>query len=189
MPRFPDPPMFKDRPILFLDFEMTGLDVNQHEIVEIAALVVTQPDLAIINNYYTKVQPQHIQTADPDSLEVIGYTASSWQDAIPLRQALLELSQLAPECILAGFAIQNEWNFLLAALGREGLPHFFNHNLLEIWTLAFTKFYRDPQVTNIGLTNLSRLFNIPLERHKPDSDIRATYEIFKHLVGHQNPAG
>jgi len=187
MPLFPEPPAFKNRPILFLDFEMTGLDVNRHEIVEIAALVVRQPDLAVTNSYYTKVQPQHIETAVPESLELIDFTPQNWQAAIPLRRALVELSSLAPDCVLAGFGIQNEWNFLIYALDQEKLPYFFNHNLIEVWTLAFSKYFRDPQVSNIGLTNLCRMLNIPLERHKPDSDIRATYEIFKRLVN-QNPA-
>lgn len=166
---------------------MTGLDVRLHEIIEIAALVVRQSDLAITNSYYTKVHPQHIETAVPESLEIVGYSPQAWTDAIPLHQALTELSRLAPDCILAGFSIQNEWNFLLSALEKEHLPNFFNHNLIEVWTLVFIKYFRDPQVTNIGLTNVCRLLNIPLERHKPDSDIRATYEIFKHLTS-QNPA-
>jgi len=186
MPHFVEPPLFKDRPILFLDFEMTGLEPQLHEIIEVAALLVDSADFSITSSYYTKVKPTHIDTADPEALKIIDYSPQNWQDALPLRQALLDLSALAPDCILAGFGIQNEWNFLLAALEREHLPYFFNHNLLEVWTLAYVHFIHNSEVSHIGLSNVCRLLDIPLQRHRPDSDIRATYEAFKYLI--QNPA-
>ncbi len=177
-----NPPIsFRDRPILFLDMEFTGLDPALHEITEIAALVVNQPRFEITNSYYTKVIPTHPQSADPKALKVSAYRSQDWQDAIPLRQALIELSHLAPDCLLAGWAVQNEWDFLNAALTREKLPYFYHHHLLEISTLAFAKLYSDSGVKYLNLPRVCRHLGINLIRHKPDSDIRATYEIFKRL--------
>ena len=173
---------FKDRPLLFIDLEMTGLDVSSHEIIEVAALKVTQPDFNIENSYYTKVVPTHIETADPQSLKVVNYTPASWLEAIPLRQVLQELVQFAPDCILAGWAVQNEWDFLNVALEKENLPYFYNHRLLEVSTLAYARFYKDPLVKYLSLNNVAKTLGIHLEAHRPDSDIRATYEIFKKLI-------
>lgn len=161
---------------------MTGLDVNRHEIIEIAALVVSQPDLVVRQSYYTKVLPQHIQTANRKSLEVVGYSAQKWQDAIVLRQTLVDLTSLAPDCIIAGWSVQNEWDFLLAALEKEGLPTFFSNYLLEVSTLAFAKLRLHPGLFGLGLGRVCRLLGISIQRHQPDSDIRATYEIFRRLV-------
>ena len=111
MPRFAKTPGFKDRPVLFIDLEMTGLDVAHHEIIEIAALITRPPKFDIINSFYAKVLPTHIETADSQALEITGYNPKLWQDAIPLRQALEELSTFAPDCILAGWSVQNEWKF------------------------------------------------------------------------------
>lgn len=182
MPRFAKTPGFKDRPVLFIDLEMTGLDVARHEIIEIAALLTRPPKFEVTNSYYTKVSPTHPETADPQALEITGYTPKLWQDAIPLRQALLELSHFAPDCILAGWSVQNEWNFLIYALEAEGLPYFFDDKLIEVWSLVYAKYYSLTELERLNLANVCKLLGIAVDRHKPDSDIRATHEIFKYLV-------
>ena len=182
MPRFSKSPGFKDRPILFIDLEMTGLDVTRHEIIEIAALLTRPPKFDIESSYYTKVLPIHIETANSQALEITGYDPRLWQDAIPSHQALLELSRFAPNCILAGWSVQNEWNFLIHALEAENLPYFFDDKMIEVWSLAYAKFYNSSQPERLNLANVCKLLNIPVDRHKPDSDIRATYKIFKHLI-------
>src|SRR3990167_3089192 len=138
------PVEFRNRPLLFIDLEMTGLDVSRHEIVEIAALLVPQPDFTIANSYY---------------------------------------AQMPPDCLLAGWAVQNEWDFLNAAIAREGLPYFYHHHLIEVSTLAFVKLYPDSDVKFLNLNRVSKKLGIYLDHHKPDSDIRATYAIFKKLSG------
>lgn len=184
MPYFLDRkfPEFRQRPILFIDFELTGLDVNKHEIIEVAALVVSQPDFEITNSYYAKILPVHLETADQQSLEVAGYSKKLWTDAIPLKTALTELSVLAPDCILAGWIVQTEWTFLNAALEKEHLPYFFNQHVLEVYTLAFVHLYKETGITFLNLATAAKHFGIGLERHRPDSDIRATFEIFKKIL-------
>ncbi len=169
-----------DRPLLFIDLEMSGLEPDKHEILEVAALLVDPDNFEIKSSYYAKINPEHISSADPQALEVVGYDPKNWHDAIPLRQMLIELSALAPNCILAGWSIQNEWDFLLSALKKENLPYFFHNYLLEVSTLVYIKHRH--QLISLGLSTVSRYFKIPLDQHKPDSDIRATYEIFKKLI-------
>jgi DNA polymerase III epsilon subunit-like protein len=184
MPYLLDQPQidFKDRPILFIDLEMTGLDVEKHEIVEIGALLVRQPDFKIMNSYYTKVAPTHIETGDPKSLRVIRYAAKDWADAIPLKQALMELSEFAPNCMLAGWCVQNEWDFLNHALAENSLPYFYSHRLIEVFSLAYAHYFDDADMRFISLPSVSRALGVHIDQHKPDSDIRATYEIFRQLV-------
>jgi DNA polymerase III epsilon subunit-like protein len=178
----PDQIGFKDRPLLFIDLELTGLDVQRHEIIEVAGLLVSPDNLEISNSYYAKVKPTHIETADPASLRVSGYSKSTWSDAIDLRTCLVELSEFAPNCILAGWAVHTEWDFLNWALESENLPYFYHHHLLEVWTIAYVKFYQDPTMSLLGLSKVAQKLGINLELHRPDSDIRATYQIFKRLV-------
>lgn len=177
------PVEFRNRPLLFIDLEMTGLDVSRHEIVEIAALLVPQPDFSIANSYYAKIRPEHIETADLKAMKKNSYDPKSWSDAISLRQALLDLSQMAPDCLLAGWAVQNEWDFLNAALARENLPYFYHHHLIEVSTLAFVRLYPESDVKFLNLNRVCKKLGIYLDHHKPDSDIRTTYEIFKKLSG------
>jgi oligoribonuclease (3'-5' exoribonuclease) len=182
-------PGFKDRPLLFIDLEMSGLDVNRHEILEAAALLVDPRTFGISNSFYTKVLPTHIETADPAALKVIEYSPKNWSDAIPLHQALIELSQFSPYCILAGWSVQNEWDFLIHALNQEKLPFFFDNYLIEVWTIAYIKFYQDTGLPRLNLQAVCNKLGIHLDQHKPDSDIKATYEIFKKIISdfHQKP--
>lgn len=177
------PVEFRNRPLLFIDLEMTGLDAEKHEIIEVAALRVRQPDFVVENSYYTKVTPTHIETADPKALRLLRYSDESWKEGIPLKQVLQELSDFAPGCMLAGWSVQNEWDFLNAALKQHGLPYFYTHHLIEVFSLAYSKFYSRTDIPFLNLPNVARALNIYLDQHKPDSDVRATYEIFKALVG------
>lgn len=170
------------RNLLFVDLELTGLDSSQHEIIEIAALLVSPDDLRIINSYYTKVLPSHLETADEISLQIANYDPKEWKSAISLSTMLKELSTLDGEVILAGWSVVTEYDFLTKALEQEGIPYFFDNYLLEVWSLAYLRYCKDPTVEKINLQSISAKLNIPLLRHKPDSDIRATYEIFKNLV-------
>lgn len=178
---------FKDRPVLFIDLELTGLDVSKHEIIEVAALVTNPPYFAISNSYYSKILPTHPETAASEALEITGYSASKWHDAIPLTQALAELSAMAPNCTLAGWVVQTEWDFLCAALEREHLPYFFDFRLIEVYSLAYAHFLTDKNIVHLNLANAAKALGIPIIRHQPDSDIQATYEIFKRLTN-KNPA-
>ena len=83
MPRFLKSPAFKDRPVLFIDLEMTGLDVSRHEIVEVAALLTAPPDFTVINSYYIKVNPVHLQTANSQALEIIATILKSGKTRFP----------------------------------------------------------------------------------------------------------
>lgn len=180
-------PDHKNRPILFIDLEMTGLDVDRHEIIEVAALVVSQPDLNVVNSYYAKIKPTHLETADQSSLSAINFDMRNWHDAIDLKICLTELSQLAPTSILAGWSVENEWNFLISGLKEHNLPFFFDNYLIEVWTMAFAHFRQSNEISRISIGNVCRHMGIPLDQHKPDSDIRATYEIFKRLIT-KNPS-
>jgi DNA polymerase III epsilon subunit-like protein len=173
---------FKLRPILFIDLEMTGLDVEKHEIVEIAALLVRPPKFEIENSFYTKVIPTHPETGDPKSLKIINYHPKDWTEAIPLKQALEELSQFAPNCFLAGWSVQNEWDFLNHALEKENIPYFYKHQLIEVFSLAYVHCYGDQDIKFLNLPNMAHKLGVRLDPHKPDSDIRATLEIFRKLI-------
>lgn len=176
------PVPFRSRPILFIDLELSGLDPSRHEIIEIACLKVNQPNFEIENSYYTKVIPQHIETADRRSLSVTDYSLSAWKGAIPLSKALQELSRFAPGCILAGWVVQTEWEFLNIALKEFSIPVFYDHRLLEVSTLAFFRLYSQNNLKFLSLSHTARLLGISLENHRPDSDIRATYDIFRQLI-------
>src|SRR4051794_29930733 len=66
----------RERPILFLDLETTGLNPGFQEISEIGAVLVSQPDWQVIRTYEAKVLPSHIETAQPEALVISHFDAA-----------------------------------------------------------------------------------------------------------------
>src|SRR3989338_2451792 len=54
----------------FIDIETTGLDVINHEIIEIGC-VLTTPELQVIEEFEMKIKPEHLENADPVSLKSV----------------------------------------------------------------------------------------------------------------------
>ncbi len=107
--------------LAFIDVETTGLDPNVHEIVEVAA-VRTDWRLRPFKLWSTKVRPSRIEDADPRALEINGYTAEGWTDAVELDEALRDLAMLVQNATLAGHNPEFDWGFLVRGFATTGLP-------------------------------------------------------------------
>jgi len=62
----------KERDLVFLDLEMTGLKID-NEIIEIGWLRVDQKTLEIKEEVNIKIKPKRIDLADRKALEIINY--------------------------------------------------------------------------------------------------------------------
>lgn len=176
---------FRDRPLLFIDLEMTGLDPTIHEIVEVGALVVDGKTFEVKKEYEAKVKPSHIQTADKKALEINGYAREKWENAKPLKQALEELSELAPGAIPAGWNIGVDKMFLDFAFITAGIKPSYDYHTIDVHTLAWKHIFPDTSiaVTEVKLSRVCKHFGIKRgEKHRAMADIKATYELFLKLV-------
>lgn len=111
--------------LVFLDVETTGLDLSQHEILEVAAIRVTADLDHVLATYSTKVTPARLHTASPEALAVNGYDPETWTDSIPLVDALIALWPLLEGAVPAGHNVGFDLGFLEAAareMGQWKLP-------------------------------------------------------------------
>ena len=69
--------------LAFIDIETTGLDVIDHEIIEIGC-VLTTPNLKVIEEFELKIKPEHLEIADPTAMKINHYKEELWIDAIGL---------------------------------------------------------------------------------------------------------
>ncbi|MBI4057741.1 3'-5' exonuclease, partial [Candidatus Microgenomates bacterium] len=167
---------FRDRPILFIDLEMSGLDPTEHEILEVGALVVDGKTLEIKKEYEAKVKPEHIETANKTALRLNGYHADKWEKAKPLKEVLLALNKLAPGALVAGFNVTFDWMFLEIAYRRLGIEPEFDYHKLDVLALAWAQILPDKSVKEVKLSEFCRHFGIErTEKHRALSDIKATY--------------
>lgn len=172
----------KSRIITLFDLELTGLDPVRHEIIEIGALFLEQPALAIRDKFEAKIIPAHIETADPEALKINGYRPETWTDARPARAVLTEFIEKGKGSILCGQNVAFDFAFLRKALSEENLPFNFHHHILDVMSMAFIKWYDHQTLKRFGLTEMTQTFGIDRGvAHRALDDVEATYGILKKL--------
>lgn len=84
--------------LIVFDLETTGQDPYRHEIIEAGYVIYEVHTENVytfnswtpaweISRWSAKVKPKHIETADPVSLEINGYSEDAWADAIDIEEA------------------------------------------------------------------------------------------------------
>lgn len=174
---------FRDRDLLFVDLETTGLDLDKHEIVEIGCLIVDGKNLRVKKKYHSKVKPKHPETASKDGLEVGGYNKNDWKDAKTLKVVLKEVADLSSNAMPTGWKVDFDWSFLEKAFKEEKIKHSFDYHLIDVLTLAYKHFRNKKEPEGLGLRKVAPHFEVEIpEQHGAMVDIQATYEVFKILM-------
>lgn len=173
----------KKHNLSFIDIETTGLNLMQHEIIEIGC-IVTDASLNIIEEFELKIKAEHIETADPISLKINHYDPDKWEGAISLKEAIKILADKTEDSTMVGHNISFDSAFLDKAFYETGIKKkFFHYHLLDTISIAFAKLHDREDIEKLSLHELCTYFDIKNEHeHSALSDIRATYELYKKLM-------
>lgn len=171
-----------DRDLLFLDCEMTGGNLDRHDIIEIGAVRSRLPDLVVTEELSVRVAPRGTHGADPQALRVAGYSSKVWKSAVSVDDALYRLQGFAANTLLAGWATYNDLLFVRAAgerVGVEGLP---GDAYLEVqdWAQARLHHGRAPGLQRVA----DQLKIVRDQEHSALEDALVTYEVFRMLWRH-----
>lgn len=136
------------KPFAWVDTETTGLDSDQHDIIEIAIIRVEDGEETV---YYTKVQMDRPENAHPKALEVNGYSEEAWADAQPAFDVFHEIAsrKLLNDCIVAGQNVRFDAGFINATFKRHGIKSRMDYHLYDTCTLALE--HLRPWVSSISL--------------------------------------
>jgi len=172
----------RHRPLVFIDIETTGLDPLQHEIIEIACLVVNPQTLEIRKEYHRKVQPEHLETADPASLEVNKYSPKAWHEAKSLKEVLKELNSLAPGGQFIGYNVSFDRSFIENAAREYGMMLNFDYHWIDVMSLVYFESLSDKRLERLKLTHVCEIWGIPLKKaHTAMGDVKATLAVYRYL--------
>lgn len=171
------------RPLIFLDLEMTGLQTQKHEIIEIGALKVNpEPPFEIIEELEIKVKPKNIQSADKDALKIVGYSEEAWRKAVDLQLALKKLDKFGAEGVMVGFNVTADWAFIDKAYFEQGRLDPFHFRRLDVMSMAYLVLFDEESIKRFGLGELCRFFGINRDgKHQALDDAKVTYLVFKKL--------
>jgi DNA polymerase III epsilon subunit-like protein len=166
----------------FIDIEATGLNLREHEVIEIGG-VITDPELNVIEEFEIKIKPENLENADPVSLKVSQYNEEDWQSAISLEEAIKLLAAKVRDCIMVGHNVAFDAAFLGYAFNKVGIENTMHYHRLDTVSIAWAKMHRDPNLEHFSLRELCLKFGIVNEKaHTGLADARATYELYKKLM-------
>lgn len=168
--------------LAFIDIETTGLDVIDHEIIEIGC-VLTTPDLKVLEEFKLKIKPEHLEIADPTAMKINHYKEELWIDAISLKEAMKILSGKVKDCIMVGQNMAFDFSFLEHAFAKYHIKNTMHYHKLDTISIAWAKFHQDTDFEHFSLREMCLRFGITNEHaHSALSDARATFELYKKLM-------
>ena len=169
----------KNRPLIFVDLEFTCLRW-EHEVIQIGALVVSQPDFKIKSEWEQKINADFTK-ADPEALKIVGYTEERWRTAVPLREALTKFNEVADGGVLIGWNVAMDFLYLKKAYAAANMEPTFHWQVLDVLSMAFKDLYSMP-LTEYRMSEVTKHFGIKSDKHHDAlEDARMTYEIFRKL--------
>jgi len=170
---------FRKKLLVFVDLETTGLDLFQHEIIEIACLAVDPKTLKIKKRFERKIMPEHLEKASPEALKITGV----WKkEAQPLEKVLQELNQLAPKGMFVGWNISFDRPFLERAIREKKMLLNFDYHWLDVSMLVYERLFDNENLKRIKLTESCQVLGIPRGKaHTAMADTKATLEVYRCL--------
>jgi DNA polymerase III epsilon subunit-like protein len=168
--------------LAFIDIETTGINVIEHEIIEIGC-VITTPRLKVIEKFELKIKPKHIKNAEPISLKITHYNKKDWQKAISLEEAMQIFSKKVKDCIMVGQNVSFDFAFLEYAFAKIKIKNSMHYHKLDTISIAWAKLNKKKSITHFSLREMCKYFDIENKNpHSALSDAYATYELYKKLM-------
>ncbi len=173
-----------ERNIAITDIEFTGLNPDKHEIIEIGLLLVRQGDLKIIDEWQTRVKPDNIEGADPESLYIAGYDEEEWKDALTLKDAIEQYAEKVEDAMLLSHPLTMDWSFLEHAFRKTGIKNPMHYYQLDLSSMAWVLLNEEEALPKTTLIQLAKYFDIHPEPtpHRAINGARMAYEILKRLL-------
>ncbi len=161
------------KPLSFIDVETTGLEPEKHEMIQIAVIKVDCVTLEVLDEIETKIQPRHLERADPVALRINGYCPERWTNAITLWQALCQINPLIDGTILAGHNVAFDRAFLQAAWRHcKTEPANIDYHLFDTFVLASPLLFSGI-IERLSLDSICSYFGI--ERDNPHCALSDAY--------------
>lgn len=153
---------FRTRNLAIIDLETTGLDPTKHEIIEVGMIIVSQPNLEIIETYEAKVKPLHIETSTSEALTVNGYNKQEWENAQNIEDVLQDIADKAADCIICNHNVNFDWSFLLEGFTKYNITHSFDYHMYDIASMIWLKL-SDTQLPRLNLNITAQFLGVESE--------------------------
>lgn len=177
--------LVRDRPLVFIDTETTGLDPGRNVIVEIGAVRVT-PELDVVEELSLLVNPDSYGTYEVQAkaLEVNGLNLDDLRaGGVPADWAAQELGRLVSGAVIVGHNVAFDWGFVQRLFDRYHVvpPDLVYHRLDTVSMLW--PFVLNGKVKSMKLDAACEAFGVPSPvKHRALADAQRTLGVYRHLI-------
>ena len=172
----------RNRKHCYIDTETTGLEVRQHEIIEVA--IITEHPSGQVERWSTKIAPERIENAHPRALQINGYCALAWEDAPSASDVAGDMSRMLTDAVVVGHNVAFDVAFLDALFRANGINHRWYHRAM-VDTVTLTREHLIP--TGLGsasVDNVRRWWGWSLDKsHTALKDAEDCRRLFHELAG------
>lgn len=168
--------------LCFADVETSGLDENEHEIIEIAAVRVDPITFVLKDEMEALVLPT--KPVPPAAAAINGYNPEEWAaEGISLHDALVRLFPVLEGASLAGQNPDFDKRFITASARREQLvmPKLGSYRMPDVSSLAYPLLMIG-LVPATGLETTTSFFCVPGVKHRAKSDVLRALSVFQILT-------
>jgi oligoribonuclease (3'-5' exoribonuclease) len=170
-----------------MDCEFGGLDVEQHDITEVA-IIVTDYRLDEIASAEWKIAARAHRISE-EAAKISGYTAEAWEGAPHVREVLAAIDELLPKDVTvvpAGQNVRMDVQFLERAYKNCEHPYPFDYHVIDLaslfyaWSLVAGEAVAALSLRQAAITAGLIEGSVP---HRAMADARLTLDTFRHYIG------
>lgn len=126
--------------------------------------------------------PEHIETAEEESLKLCGFDKKAWVGSKDLKEVLKSFILFSKECILIGHNIRFDLNFIEAAFKKYNLYPKYKKIPITLDSLAWP-IVASEKIENLKLSTLCKYFKISNNNeHRALPDCHRTLKVYKKLM-------
>ncbi len=177
--------MILEQPLAFVDIETTAIERDKGEVIELGIVVAKMKGdtLTVIDEVDLKIQPKHIETADPQALRINGYNEADWLFAVSLEEAMKVFVEKTKGAIFLAHNITFDYPFIEKALRDTSLDHDMHFYKIDTLSVAFGVLHTNGDMGKLSLRMLCEKFGVENKKaHSAFADAYALYEVFKKMM-------
>lgn len=171
-------------PLAFTDIESTGVDWRQHEIIEIGLVLADQQSLEVMDTLEIKVQPLHMDNADPAGIARNGYRPEDWAGAGDLKTAMTAYGLLTKGATFCSWHSPFDFGFITEGFLQSGVKNELVENT-ELCIYSMARFaFRHERLEPFSLQTVAARLGLQPEPpvHRAINGAQLVYEVYKALA-------
>ena len=159
-----------DAEFCIVDIEANGMNIEKHQIIEIAAVKVKNGK--IIDRYESLV---YTKVINPIISELTGIFAEDTKDAPSLKTVMMEFKLFLDDAIFVAHDVKFDYNFISLNMQKIGLEPLLNRS---VCSLALAQRTIVSYKYSLAYLNKALHLNENAQHHRAMSDVLTTYALF-----------